>query len=718
MELNIITQLFNISSNFYFLMAALVLVLLLLLAPAAVTTTNIYYVTANDEQSCPPDQICHSLSYYISQSDFFFTSDTTIVFLEGEHRFNTDDIVQVSNVHDLTLRGQGQWPVAGPEETEMESTVVINCNRRKGGGFLFNSSKNIAVEGLTVVNCGKISSAVFNFTHVQNLLFHKNSIQRMSGYGLLVISCHNVKIKKCSWYNSAICKLHHHNNSGHHGHHGHRHHGGGVGIFYQRSNQHNTTLYKVVLSHSNFTKCCASGPGGGIVLSAKNVAVNVILDHLVFAHNMALRGGALKVYMQSRHASFLINSCNFLHGFNGGAVWIKVIGSNTVTVQNSHFVENYYDLVNFRNHYEHFTSELYVTCYNGNTLFSLLNSTFVHTQTESTRAVWIEQCHSVTIANTSMKFANQNLTGLAIQGSTVGLRSRLSMYGCQFDGSFDLPSVVLMSHYFPATIQNCIFSNNTGGISVVTSFQCSNVNFIDSMILDNNMTGLTVVSGLRVIFRGQNLIQNNRHTEGAGIILTLHTTILVDGRLLFYNNSAAKYGGAILVMTQTMVNLLQFFPVSYSPSCTLNFNGTSASVAFSGNRARKGGSDLYNAKLINCYLSKHRYVKGVGAPNETSWYLETPLLKKFHFSNTDRLSSMSSDPIMVCFCNNSNLPDCSDRTHHMQTYPGLEINTTIATVGYYGGTSPGVVLVSAQGAKLVRYYGQNETTTCFQLHIL
>ena len=80
---------------------------------------------------------------------------------------------------------------------------------------------------------------------------------------------------------------------------------------------------------------------------------------------------------------------------------------------------------------------------------------------------------------------------------------------------------------------------------------------------------------------------------------------------------------------------------------------------------------------------------------------------------------MSSDPIMVCFCNTtSNLPDCSDRTHHMQTYPGLEINTSIATVGYYGGTSPGVVLVSAQHATLVRYYGQNETTNCFQLHIL
>ena len=72
---------------------------------------------------------------------------------------------------------------------------------------------------------------------------------------------------------------------------------------------------------------------------------------------------------------------------------------------------------------------------------------------------------------------------------------------------------------------------------------------------------------------------------------------------------------------------------------------------------------------------------------------------------------------MVCFCNIS--PDCSDRTpHHVQTYPGLEINTTIATVGYYGGTSAGVVLVSAQHAKLLHFYGQNETIECFQLHIL
>ena len=134
--------------------ALLVLLLLLAVPPTAFTTTDVYYVTADGhKQSCPPHQICHNLSYYISQPDSYFTNDTTIIFLEGEHSFDREDHVHVSNVHNLTLKGQGQWPVAGAEETVMQSTVIINCTRGRGG-FYFATSRNITVEGLTVVNCG------------------------------------------------------------------------------------------------------------------------------------------------------------------------------------------------------------------------------------------------------------------------------------------------------------------------------------------------------------------------------------------------------------------------------------------------------------------------------------------------------------------------------------------------------------------------------------
>ena len=38
--------------------------------------------------------------------------------------------------------------------------------------------------------------------------------------------------------------------------------------------------------------------------------------------------------------------------------------------------------------------------------------------------------------------------------------------------------------------------------------------------------------------------------------------------------------------------------------------------------------------------------------------------------------------------------------------------------GYYGGTSPGTVLVNVDNATLVHYYGGKVTVKCFTIHIL
>ena len=46
------------------------------------------------------------------------------------------------------------------------------------------------------------------------------------------------------------------------------------------------------------------------------------------------------------------------------------------------------------------------------------------------------------------------------------------------------------------------------------------VKFINSLISDNNMTGITIVGKYNIVeFIGRNVIQNNRNTEGAGIRL-------------------------------------------------------------------------------------------------------------------------------------------------------------------------------------------------------
>ena len=313
-----------------------------------------------------------------------------------------------------------------------------------------------------------------------------------------------------------------------------------------------------------------------------------------------------------------------------------------------------------------------------------------------------------------MRFANKS-RGCKL----VGENARIQIDSCQFIGSYAVTFIVYLEQG-DQQISQTAHSLTTQVMLMVAQVLITLHNMfkryvpiLSCIISENNhMTGITLIDTFAG-FSGRNVIKNNRNTEGAGITLYSTDNILVQGELLLYNNTADKHGGAILVKQPSIQAQRNQFIL-----CTLQFYEPSSSVTFSGNRAGKGGSDMYGAILMGCDNAGFP-VPHVGRPNESSWYFDTFLIKKYlHFSNTDRLSSMSSDPIMVCFCNTtSNLPDCSDRTHHTQTYPGLEINTSIATVGYYGGTSPGVVLVSAQHATLVRYYGQNQTTNCFQLHI-
>ena len=546
-------------------MAAPLVLLLLLTVPFTAFTANVYYVIPDDaaghEQSCPPHQICHNLSYYISQLGHYFTNDTTMIFWEGQHSLHNLGLIQVKNVHNITLKGQGEWPIAGPEETVMQSTVIINCTRGRGG-FIFDTGYNINIEGLTITNCGYPSNGVFLFTSIGNLYFHKNSIQFITGYGFMTRNCKSVQITNCSFYHSVACALS----------------GGGAVISYARYLNKNVANYTMDLSYSNFTECCSLQQGGSILLVTyphSNVPVKIMFYNVIVSRSKAKIGGCLSTNLQgSGNISLEILNSLFSHcsakETAGGVLLQPLIITASLTIKNTNFVENSI-MAEERTDY---MSELVIVCQKQNKVqFSLLDSNILHT-TPSNSVVYLSYCHQVTMNNSQIKMANQYFSGFANDYLNI-----LSINNSRFEGCYKLPSVLLVrsEQFNDVTIINTTFYNNTNGRSVITLYRSNiHVLIVNSIISDNNMTGITAIES-NIQFSGHNVIQNNRHTEGAGIILILPGTITVRDELYLLNNTAEHRGGAILVIP----------PLKYSTlhtensfiRCSLNFY-TNSSIYF------------------------------------------------------------------------------------------------------------------------------------------
>ena len=129
-------------------------------------------------------------------------------------------------------------------------------------------------------------------------------------------------------------------------------------------------------------------------------------------------------------------------------------------------------------------------------------------------------------------------------------------------------------------ITNCTFSNNTGRSQVShhnfsrhililsTIFYCDN---LFHYISDNNMTGIYSNFGTNARFIGRNVIQNNRNTEGAGIILAtcmptlkLMVNCFCTTTLLINMVEQFLYGTTISCLHHLTI-------IKCIPCCTLHF---------------------------------------------------------------------------------------------------------------------------------------------------
>ena len=105
--------------------STLVLVAALLIITLSYCSAEVYCVTptATSCPSCPHNIHCATLSEYAQEAELYFTSDTTIVFLSGDHVLNVS--ITIANVTRLTMCG----------ESSSGNRATVVCNGSVGLSF-------------------------------------------------------------------------------------------------------------------------------------------------------------------------------------------------------------------------------------------------------------------------------------------------------------------------------------------------------------------------------------------------------------------------------------------------------------------------------------------------------------------------------------------------------------------------------------------------------
>ena len=104
---------------------------------------NVYCVTQTAASclSCPYNSTyCATLSEYVQKVELYFTSNTTMVFLSGDHVLGAN--ITVANVTRLTMRGESS-----------DNIAAIVCNGQVG--LSFTSVIGIGIYSLAFTSCGR-----------------------------------------------------------------------------------------------------------------------------------------------------------------------------------------------------------------------------------------------------------------------------------------------------------------------------------------------------------------------------------------------------------------------------------------------------------------------------------------------------------------------------------------------------------------------------------
>ena len=653
---------------------------------------NVYCVipTATSCSSCPYNSIhCGTLSEYTQKTELCFTSNTTLVFLPGDHTLDMN--ITVANVTSLTMRGESSSGKNIPTIVRngpvgFSFTNMVNFNIYSLAFTSYNWSwsygshpaSNSALllrstQNAKLVNCSfhdnlGIAIAVHNtsVTLVENKFIHNQcacwSFSEMCelGCGITALNSNLTFIGNTSFHNSTQTSILNHTLVYCAG-----------AIWASASSLHFTGTSNFIGNSAN----CSNGVGAVYAKANTTLRFSGVSN---FSHNSAQLGGAIGT-VDNVTLTFNGNNIFFNNSANdsGGAVYAKA--NTTLRFSGiSNFSHNSAQLGGAISTVDNVT-----LTFNGNIIF------FNNSANDSGGAIYA-------FGNILLSFIGTNNfthNSAGIKGGAVAIADNVSL---AFNGTTKF-------------INNS--ANNGGAICAVVD-ALSSFTGTTSFISNSAIQGgaISANSYITLIFNGKINFTNNGHNirdsrGGAMYLATGSTFSVLPHTTVHWENNYANLGGAIYVVTANpfiYCKMTRFGIVIPRAKCFFQFPGQNLSsgldvlFVFKNNFADDAGSVLYGGAIDNCDLD----------PYDSGRVFD----KVVHYEADNTASSISSDPFRICLCILNNLPSCSQSTKTLSVYPGETFQVSVVTVGQRDGIVPAAVRSHLDKGRLASSQNIQQTT--------
>ena len=671
---------------------------------------HIYHVVIDKELPCTVD-FCLTLNEYADNAKRYFTSDTTLQFLPGNHILDIGGFVEVRNVHNLSLIGVDSYRPGVIGLLDSVSRIVCGGSDQSSSGFAFINASTLCIERLLFSNCGthtikfepeinKQLHSIFKigrgmrvallFFNVESLIIVNTTVQESFGYGLLGLNVfqallsgsvfiknniHTYAAPECMSCTSVD---------------GHCIGGNALFVFQDyASGECTSTTHMLKITSTDFidgVNVCKkyshhvhSGGGLGVLFGQSSYGVEVDTLNSRMEGNTGTIGGNLCLEFMDyvRSSSVILEGCYLEYGnvrFPLNQTKFHVGGGLRLVHGILHGKRYKPKCEHMRNFTQRNIFSMSYCKVRYNKATEGAGSYFVTGISSYPHLFSIE-----VFINTSSFNENVALDACAVHIDEV----KLSPYVNPFLNQIMFQNTEFSRNKFTLHKDSLLyFLNATVNtlLGVVLVVSGPHLRISNCMFHDNELSGLAASDSI-IIFSGNNSFRSNCGLRGGGMGLSQSTMYLLPHTYMnITSNTALQRGGGIYVDSSPLKINYCFFQI-YDPS-KLNDTELKIAVTFQNNSAVESGMSLYGGTIDNCKVSTHSYFSDWSSSDIANYV--------FHF-NDHGDSVVSSDPFRVCACTNIDGYNCGIQILKTEVYRGQLFQISLVAVGQRNGTAPAVI---------------------------